>query len=214
MQNNNSKNSKAKRFYAIVAVCALIIGVSGYFFFSDASEEQSQIAESLSVPTQAQTDAAQMEELPAKEPQEQPHTPAKTAVEETVLPVTGQLLQDFSVDKLAYNQTTRDWRIHGGVDLTAQLGQQVKAARSGTVMAVYEDEYYGNTVVLQHADGYTTTYSGLAEEVPVSAGEHVTAGQTIATVGTTALVEKALEPHLHFEVSKNGEPIDPAGFLY
>ena len=90
----------------------------------------------------------------------------------------------------------------------------MKAARAGTVLAVYEDEYYGMTVVLEHDGGYTSRYCNLAETVQVSVGESVSAGQTIGKVGATALIESASQSHLHFEVCLNGDPVDPASFLY
>ena len=69
-------------------------------------------------------------------------------------------------------------------------------------------------MVLQHAGGWSSRYCGLAKEPSVTAGDTVEAGQVLGTVGTTALVETAQEPHLHFEVYCDGEPADPAGFLY
>lgn len=212
MQNNHRKSTKAKIYGVTLAVCAVIAGVSAYLFASDASEERDGVVTTVSAPEQAvvQSGPSQHPQLTEKEP-EADTTPA---VEETLMPVTGHVLHGYAADKLSYNTTTRDWRTHSGVDIAAPLGQQVKAARSGTVMSVYEDEQYGHTVVLQHTGGYTTTYSGLAEDVPVYAGKIVAAGEVLGQIGTTALVEKALEPHLHFEVCQNGESIDPAGFLY
>jgi len=215
MQNNNAKNPRTKGFYLLVAACALIIGVSGYFFLSDASREQKEVEASLSIPPRAQ-----MDEQHSGAEDKQTQLPAKDAmttqpvVEKTVMPVSGSVLGSYSMEQLAYNQTTKDWRTHGGVDLAAQPGETVKAARSGTVMAVYEDDSFGTTVMLQHDGGYTSLYSNLSAEASVAAGQSVQAGQAIGTVGDTALVETAMESHLHFEVCKDGETIDPAGFLY
>lgn len=214
MQNNNQNNKKAKGYYILLAALALVIGVSGYFFFSDAAQEQEEVEAAMSVPVQEQTDAAPGTSQQDKpETEKQQDTTPKT-VERTMMPVSGDMVQDYAMEQLTYNTTTRDWRTHGGVDLAAELGQQVRAARTGTVMAVYEDEYYGMTVSLQHDDGYATMYCGLAEEIPVAAGQTVQAGDVIGTVGGTAMIETALQSHLHFEVSHNGEPVDPAGFLY
>ena len=69
------------------------------------------------------------------------------------------------------------------------------------------------TVVLRHEGGYTTRYASLAEEVSVKPGDTVTAGQTIGTVGNTALMESAIGDHLHFAVTCDGESVDPAAFL-
>lgn len=214
MQNNNQNNNKSKGFYILLAMCVLAIGVSGYFFLSDAALEQEQMTAGLSVPNRAQPDEQQPEQQPQTQESSQEAEPAQAQVENTVMPVTGQVLQQYAVEALSYNATTRDWRTHGGVDLAAEQGSEVVAARAGTVMAVYDDAYLGMTVALQHADGYTTSYSGLAEQVPVAAGEQVQAGQCIGTIGEGALIEAALESHLHFEVARNGESVDPAGFLY
>jgi murein DD-endopeptidase MepM/ murein hydrolase activator NlpD len=114
---------------------------------------------------------------------------------------------------LSYNQTTRDWRVHGGVDLAAEAGTEVKAAADGEVYTVYEDDSMGTTVVIQHQGGYTTHYASLAEDVRVKAGDQVTLGQTIGTVGSTALMESALGDHVCFRVTCDGDVVDPAEFL-
>ena len=212
MQNNHRKNTKAKLYGIALAVCAVVIGVSGYFFVSDASEEQQALQVSA-------TEQSTMPPVTQHQPQQEqerdkPSVQTQIEVEQTVMPVTGQVLYGYASEKLAYNTTTRDWRTHNGVDIAAALGENVKAAKGGTVMSVYEDEQYGYTVVLQHTGGYTTAYGGLAEQVPVHAGQVLAAGEIIGQVGNTALVEKALEPHLHFEVCQNAVPVDPAGFLY
>ena len=167
--------------------------------------EEAAPAPDTRTPVEQQTQTAAAEEESA---------PVAQLMEETVLPVSGTVQQDYAMDRLVYNATTRDWRVHNGVDLSAPLGQDVKAARAGTVTAVYEDDAYGVTVVVQHDGGWSSHYCGLAQELSVAAGDTVTAGQTLGTIGTTATVEIAQEPHLHFEVYCNGEPADPAGFLY
>jgi murein DD-endopeptidase MepM/ murein hydrolase activator NlpD len=117
------------------------------------------------------------------------------------------------MEALSYNQTTRDWRTHNGMDFAAETGTEVKAAADGEVYTVYNDDEMGMTVVIRHDGGYTTHYSSLSEEVLVAAGDKVTLGQTIGTVGTTALMESALGDHVCFRVTLNGDVIDPAEFL-
>ena len=130
-----------------------------------------------------------------------------------VWPVSGSTQAAYSVDALQYNATTQDWRTHAGVDLAASVGTPVKAAGSGVVTAVYDDEFLGTTVVINHPDGHVSQYSNLAVMPSVSAGDSVEAGQTIGAVGETALLEIADEPHLHFAVYANGDTIDPAEFI-
>ena len=117
------------------------------------------------------------------------------------------------MDCLSYNETTRDWRVHNGVDIAAEAGTQVLAAADGTVTRVWEDETMGYSVEIRHEGGYTTRYSSLAETIAVEEGDTVTMGQAIGLVGDTALVENGLGPHVHFSVTSQDAPMDPADFL-
>ena len=131
----------------------------------------------------------------------------------TCAPLSGQTVGDHAVDCLAYNETTRDWRTHNGIDIAAEAGAAVCAAADGTVYTVYSDDSMGMTVVIRHQEGFVTVYSSLDEDVAVEVGDTVTMGQTIGYVGNTALLETAVGDHLHFAVTKNDEPVDPADFL-
>lgn len=131
----------------------------------------------------------------------------------TAAPVQGEELAGYSMDCLSYNETTRDWRVHNGVDIAAPEGTAVCAAADGTVYTTYEDETMGNTVVIRHVGGYTTRYSSLAPELAVKPGDKVTLGQPIGQVGCTALLETTLGNHVHFSVSCQEAPMDPAEFL-
>ena len=85
-------------------------------------------------------------------------------------------------------------------------------AASGTVYSIYEDESLGMTVVVQHEGGYTTHYSNLAEQVSVSVGDSLTAGDVIGCVGHTAGIETATASHIHFALYENNIPLDPAPY--
>ena len=128
-------------------------------------------------------------------------------------PVDGATVTSFAADLLAYNTTTRDWRTHEGVDLSAALGDEVQAAADGSVYTIHEDESLGMTVVLRHDGGYTTHYSNLDKDVSVKVGDTVKAGDVLGKVGQTAGIETAEEPHLHFAVYKNNAPVDPTEFM-
>ena len=138
----------------------------------------------------------------------EPKKPLKTAA-----PLEGTLVAEYAMECLSYNETTRDWRVHSGMDLAAEAGTEVKAAADGEVYTVFNDEKMGTTVVIRHQDGYTTHYASLAEEVAVKAGDQVQLGDVIGTVGSTALMESALGDHVCFRVTCNGEVMDPADFL-
>lgn len=132
---------------------------------------------------------------------------------QTVVPVKGNAISAYAMDCLSYNETTRDWRVHNGIDLAAEAGAPVVAAADGTVYTTYEDDALGYTVVIRHNGGYTTRYSSLQEELCVSPGDTVTMGQTIGYAGDTALVETVMGAHVHFSVSCQDTPMDPAEFL-
>ena len=156
------------------------------------------------------------EEEPEEKPQIRetgggaPAVPSRTPV---VAPLSGETVAVFSMEQLAYDATLGDWRTHNGVDIQAAAGTEVVATAAGTVLSVEEDGRLGVTVVIDHADGYVTTYASLHPEVAVLAGDSVSAGTVIGAVGNTSLSEAGLGAHLHFSVTKNGEAVDPAAYL-
>ena len=229
-----------KGYYIVLFLCILAVGISGYLFLSDAvSEKNSLNDETLSVATTAKTPESPaqsqsptrpaetvkpsmqaMEETSADEPeaQEEPvlslqELARQAAASIRVWPLNGSSICGYSMEALAYNVTTQDWRTHDGVDLAAEPGTRVKAAGYGTVTAVYDDAYYGTTVVICHTDGSETHYSNLSAETLVEAGDAVNPGDVIGTVGETALLEAGEAAHLHFAVYRDGRSVDPADFL-
>lgn len=226
MQNNKSKGFRSfvreKGYYIVLLLCAAAVGTSAYFLLTRNRSAGDKIVAAViaTEPTQNQkppvtepTGKASGQEASVTKPaetEEPDSAPEKLTV---MRPLDGETVSAFAADHLAYNETTRDWRTHEGVDLRAEEGQEVFAVADGTVYAIYEDESYGMTVVLQHADGYTTQYSNLNEEIPVSVGQKISQGDVLGNVGATACVETASEPHLHFAVYRNHAPVDPEEFL-
>lgn len=100
-------------------------------------------------------------------------------------------------------------RLHTGIDFAAGYGSTIRAADSGTV--IYSGWYggYGKTVIINHGKGITTLY-GHSSKLYVKSGASVKRGQAISAVGSTGL---STGPHLHFEVRKNGTPVNPANYL-
>ena len=212
--SNKKNNFSAKGYYIALVLCAAAIGVSAYLYYRGGEEEAANVPAAV-IHQQEHSSAAVTKPGLTQEPAAttepaatQPKKPLQTAA-----PVEGNLVAEYAMECLSYNETTRDWRVHAGCDFGAEAGTAVKAAADGEVYTVYNDEQMGTTVVIRHQDGYTTQYASLAEEVPVKAGDQVTLGQTIGTVGSTALMESALGDHVCFRVTCNGEPVDPAEFL-
>ena len=222
-------------FYAVLALCVLAVGIGGYFLLTD-SPAQPETPETETSQTEAPQAAvsAPVEDVPAEPPAVETTAPAEpeaagesvqeaepvddtpvvAAVPKLVVePLEGKVLTAFSVDQLVYSQTLGDWRTHDGVDISAEEGTDVLAASGGTVLSVSDDPLMGTTVVLDHGDGYQTTYASLQSSPTVREGDHVSAGQIIGAVGSTSLIEGASGPHLHFSVSKDGDLLDPEEYL-
>jgi len=100
---------------------------------------------------------------------------------------------------------TGDVKKHKGMDFKARYGEQVFAAAGGRVVFASFSEGYGNLVQIGHGNGYKTYYGHLSE-IKVKQGQKVRRGQLIGKVGATGRVTG---PHLHFEIRRNGVPIDP-----
>lgn len=100
-------------------------------------------------------------------------------------------------------------RFHGGIDLAANMGEPIKAARSGEVVLAGAYQDYGLAIILRHADGTKTLY-GHCSVLKVKAGQQVKQGDVIGLVGSTGL---STGPHLHFEVRVNDQARDPLMYL-
>jgi murein DD-endopeptidase MepM/ murein hydrolase activator NlpD len=107
-------------------------------------------------------------------------------------------------------RTAPDAEFHKGVDLGADYGQTVRAAAAGTVVANGYDGAYGIKVDIDHGNGYHTWYAHLSR-ADVAVGQRVYKGETIAAVGATGF---ATGPHLHYQIMRAGQPVDPAPFLH
>ena len=208
----NTGKFAGKGYYIALILCATAIGISGYMYYRNANNQDPQTNDpGLNVGVIDPTDdgiAAIATQPGTETPTQSTQNPIKTG-----LPVSGETISGYSMDALSYNETTRDWRTHNGIDIAAEAGTTVCAAADGTVYSTFEDDTMGMTVVIRHENGYVTTYSSLDSELSVAVGDTVTLGQAIGTVGNTALLENALGDHLHFSVTCNDKIMDPAEFL-
>lgn len=100
-------------------------------------------------------------------------------------------------------------RFHAGLDFAVGYGSTIRAADSGTVIFAGWYGGYGKAVIIDHGKGITTLY-GHTSELYVSEGQTLQRGSAIAAVGSTGL---STGPHLHFEVRRDGTPVDPMNFL-
>ena len=229
-----------KGFYIVLFLCVAAIGISGYYLFATLGPNEKEVAadapvEVVVTPTPVATPTPvrpsvkptpSADPAPTATPAATPTpsanpTPAETlkpsatkpAVSVYTWPVKGEVIRDFSLEVLAYDETMGDWRTHCGMDISAQLGAEVCAVSTGTVEAVYEDDLMGTTVVIDHGEGVKSIYSNLAAVPTVEVGDTVKPGSVIGAVGETALAESGRPPHLHLEMSKNDHVVDPLQYL-
>lgn len=138
---------------------------------------------------------------------------AKTKLSEYIMPVSGEVIFDYSNDKLVYSKTLNEWRVHNGIDIASVRGTPVLAAFSGVVSKVETDSGLGIMVTIKQDDGNKAIYANLASSETVTFNQKVKQGDIIGSIGNTASFEALEPPHLHFEVHKNNEPVNPKKYL-
>lgn len=101
------------------------------------------------------------------------------------------------------------YKLHTGIDIGAGSGTNILASNSGKVIKAQYNSAYGNMIIIDHGGGMSTLYAH-ASKLLVSVGQTVNRGDVIAKVGSTGY---STGPHLHFEVRKNGSPVDPMPYI-
>lgn len=147
-------------------------------------------------------------------------TPETEPLEPVIAPVTvtwtsplaaPTLLKAHDLTAQVFSRTMNDYRVHRGVDLGTADGAVVYCAADGVISGVTDDPFMGRTVTVTHDGGYMSFYKNLAPvDVPgITVGARVSAGTKLGAVGESAIIEISDEPHLHFEITRDGEPVDP-----
>lgn len=131
---------------------------------------------------------------------------ASAAIQQFSWPLQGRISSPYG---WRIHPITRNRDFHGGIDIAVPKGTLIRAAASGRVVTASWMGAYGNGVVIDHGNGYSTWY-GHASELLVRAGEHVLSGQYIARVGSTGL---ATGPHLDFRIKINDKTVNPIDYL-
>lgn len=234
MQNDRNRKSGLSRlgdflagkgFYIVLFLCVAAIGISGYFLLTDPFRADQPVVGNVevvvtpqpalpslpAVPTATPTPVATPKPTPAPTPDPTPAPTVKAAV--YTWPVNGEIIRDYSLEVVAYDETMGDWRTHEGLDLSAPLGTQVLAVADGTVSAIYADPLMGQTVVIAHDGGVNSLYANLTTMPTVEVGDTVTTGMVIGSVGKTAIAEGEKASHLHFEMTEAGVSVDPENYL-
>lgn len=153
---------------------------------------------------------------PAPPTEEQPsETPTDALPTEFLLPVSGVLLSVHDSELQVFSPTMQDYRVHLGIDIATVSGATVSAMADGTVAQIWDDVRMGRCIAIKHGGDSYTIYKNLVAEHPegVTVGAAVKCGDAIGTVGDSAMVEIASEPHLHLEMTVKGIQVDPTEYL-
>lgn len=210
-------------FYIVLFLCIAAIGISGYYLMNTLSAPAADdpvtamdpdVTVSVPVVTPEPTPESE-----APSPVPTPSAPVSSpvmqpeAVSTYTWPVKGELLTEFSLQALCYDETMGDFRTHSGIDIAAAAGTSVLAIADGTVTDVSEDPWLGTVVTVSHAGGVESLSCNLAPSPTVAKGDTVTCGQVLGAVGSTAMAETALPAHLHLEMREDGVSVDPVNYL-
>lgn len=144
-------------------------------------------------------------------------TPEEEPLPVFTSPVSGAVAKEYTESILVYSLTMNDYRTHTGIDYSAEIGSPVYAAADGTIGEVWEDPMMGTCISVIHTGGAVSIYKNLSKDSSlieeITAGAIVKAGQVIASVGETAMIEQSDEPHLHYELKVKDQFVNPADYI-
>ncbi len=143
--------------------------------------------------------------LPTTEP-----TPAPA---EWVWPLEGEIIGEYSPDEPVWSATLEQWQTHPALDIAGSPGEAVYAVRDGEICDAWCDRLWGNVIVIDHEDGWQSVYRGLNTLNLARIGDTVKAGDVISAVAPTVPCEADLAPHIHFELTRDGQDADFAQMM-
>ncbi len=234
-KTSSASKLKNKGFYAALGLCVIAIGVAVYVglnsSYNNIVSDDNAIVQNDNTNDWNYPDTADVninkEDVPVEDntsslPMAEENVSEEDSSQEEqeasenmlfLLPVQGEIINEFSGGELVKSKTLNEWRTHDGVDIKATANTVVKAAGDGVVEDIKEDSMWGVCVIISHPNDYTTYYYGLKPTVSVTVGQEVKISDEIGAVGNTAEIEIAEESHLHFAMKKGDEWIDPLSMV-
>lgn len=226
MRQVEKKKGKDKAAAALM-LCFCLIALTSIFTIKASIDKISESAGEVPVTKKTAADEKK-DQTPAKEEAAAPSQEASAKVptvdsrreapktQAFISPLdmdTASISKHYSMDMVVYNLTLDQYMTHPGIDLTAPAGSGVKAVSDGTITDIYEDDAYGTTIEITHEGGLVSRYCNLSTDRLAEKGDTVKQGQVISNIGKTALYESMEKAHLHFEMVKDGKPVDPGNYI-
>ena len=224
MKEKKTKISANSSFYLALCICVLVVALIGYMSSLTAKQNktpQVELAKTTLPPISTPDTQAQGAIETKSRPVTKEEEPKAEAVANPVLaedipgfiaPIDGEVRAEFSGDQLVYHEAVSDWRTHDGVDIAGNLHDDVQAAADGVIEEIHSGSL-GESILIDHQNGYKTLYANLSELPDVQAGKEVKQGEIIGKIGESALADCTKEPHLHFEVLSDGKNVDPLEYI-
>ena len=124
-------------------------------------------------------------------------------------PLSGDILKDFAINSLVYSKTLNEWCTHEGIDIAGKEGDVIVSVEDGIVERIFEDEKYGETIIISHENGYKTFYSFVSPQNLSEEKQKVRKGEAIGRLISSTKFEANDATHLHFEILKDDEKLSP-----
>lgn len=225
---DKSNNRNLRALFSVICLCIIALGLIVYFSTQSADNrkvnENTTVKDTTIVTTTKEQTTEVQKRVTVKDTTVKETAKAKSTTKKAE-PVTmeqgdtnvpyksfykypcSETVVNGYTEELVKNETMGDYRAHGAVDFKCAKGGKVLAINDGLVLSVRDDSMLGKVVEIDHGGKLVAKYCGL-DTVNVSAGDYVTIGQTIATLGSVTF-EQSGESHLHFETTLNGKTVNP-----
>ncbi len=131
-----------------------------------------------------------------------------------IMPVeNGQITKEYTMDTVVFNQTLGVYSVHLAVDISGEEGAVVYSAYSGVIESIETSYLLGTVITIDHGNNLKTVYSSLDVSEDLSVGQTVAQGEELGVISTANRQEYKDGAHLHFEVFKNGEKVNPLDYI-
>ena len=199
----------------IVTVCAVIANRSRSNNLPDEKETEKSTVKITESVKSTESERPTESEKATQKPSGGGSTNVSSGLPSFALPVSGTLTNKHDPELQVFSPTMQDYRVHLGVDIETAESAPVYAAADGTISKIWVDTLMGYCIAIKHSGNCVTVYKNLSSTLPdgISEGASVRSGQLIATVGNSAMVEVADEPHLHFEMTVSDLSVDPLKYF-
>ncbi len=225
-QNKFLSFVKRNAFYLILALCIVAVGVSLLLVLTGGESnlgDQAGIENPVDEPTNnpndnpSDTPVDTPNDNPSDTPVDTPNdNPSDTPVVKPmtfIMPVESvSSIVEYS-EQMVFNSTLKRYSTHMAIDFITAEGTKVLAVADGVIKDVQTSILKGTSVTIDHGNGLLSTYNSLLDGESVTVGQTVKQGDVIGLVSSTNRQEADKGAHLHFEVSENGEIINPEKYL-